>query len=396
MKNKNQLTMTFIRSLIVSIILTLIFSFNFTLPGVIREIVTDESLVATYKDKGLFYIEGDKFGRLFAFPCLGAGLGCLLTQFLKINLKSFLFLGNIFFTFGTLLQFLMFNYWIFLIARIVIGVGIGIVCSIVPTYLSIISPMEKRGFYCSLQQIALVSGFFFSTVCRYYFNNERWKIPFYATFFLSASLYGILPFVENPIISKNKGKSIIDLFKTKEAYLSIITGLLMHLSQHLASINVIICYTDEIFEHKKMYHIIFNIVQILFTCINGFFIERFGRKQLLLLSIFVTFFSLCFLSFGKLEKAFAFLYIAGFCIGLGPVIWYASAEIFPPEFVVTGISLLSLTNWFWGWFQQKVCFYLKNKMGNMAYMPFNVGLGLCLIYFMVFFKETKNKPADFQ
>lgn len=393
---KEKVTMQFLRSLIVSIGLTLIFSFNFTAPSIIYEMVTDEDKVKLYKNVGLFFIESSKFDRLFVFPCLGAGLGCLITQIAKMRLKNFLILANLFFTSGTLLQFLFQNYFSILLARIIIGIGIGVVCSIVPTYLSLISPLEKRGFYCSLQQIALTSGFLISTICRYSFNNEKWKIPFFGTFIFSVFLFSLLPFINDPEVGEKKGKNLYQLFTTKEAFLSILTGLLLHLSQHLASINVIICYTDKIFQKNQTYHILFNIVQVLFTCVNGFFIDKFGRKQLLLLSIFVTFVALCFLSFKIWQFVFAFVYIAGFCIGLGPVIWYASAEIFPAEFVVAGISFLSLTNWIWGWIQPKLCLFLQGKMGEKAFLPFNVALGACFVYFLVWFKETRNRASDFQ
>lgn len=273
-----QSKMKFINSLIVSILLTLLFSFNFTVPSVIRELVKDEIEVKKYAESGLFYISDNDFSKLFVFPCLGAGIGCLLAQLFNLELRKFLFLGNAFFTAGTFLQFLLKNYQLFLFARILIGVATGIVCSIVPTYLSVISPLEKRGFYCALQQIALTSGFLISSLCRYTFNNNKWKFPFFSSFIVSLFLYCLLPFIENPILSKNKGKNLIQLFRTKEAFLSIITGILLHLSQHLASINVIICYTDEIFKGKKSNHILFNIIQVLFTCVNGYFIDWFGRK----------------------------------------------------------------------------------------------------------------------
>jgi MFS family permease len=97
-----------------------------------------------------------------------------------------------------------------------------------------------------------------------------------------------------------------------------------------------------------------GVTNLIFTIIAMFFIDRFGRKTLLLVGAVGMFFSLAGAAFhyywenlfgGAGVVAFIVGFIAFFAFSQGAVIWVFLAEIFPNKVRSKGQALGSFTHW---------------------------------------------------
>mmetsp|Transcript_37245 Transcript_37245/g.57772 ORF Transcript_37245/g.57772 Transcript_37245/m.57772 type:complete len:140 (+) Transcript_37245:146-565(+) len=109
-----------------------------------------------------------------------AGVGCILIPFFcdKWGRRSGLLLASIMFILGILMCITTSIFWIFLIGRIVIGLGIGMVLIGAPLLLSEITPSKKRGSVVTFAELANCLGILLGFIVGYvmYLNNQNWRL----------------------------------------------------------------------------------------------------------------------------------------------------------------------------------------------------------------------------
>ncbi len=230
---------------------------------------------------------------------------------------------------------------IFIVFRILGGLGIGLASTISPMYIAEVSPSIYRGRLVSLNQLAIVIGILAAQIFNYViadpvpenmtdleimnsWNGQiGWRWMFWAEL-APATLFFVLIFVipESPRwLSKNKrwdeslkvldsigGKvyaddiqeqiketlkedneeviKIKELFKGKNKKL-IITGIILAFLQQWCGINVVFNYAEEVFTSAgygvsdALFNIILTgVVNLVFTVIAMQVIDRWGRKKL--------------------------------------------------------------------------------------------------------------------
>ncbi|WP_289062204.1 sugar porter family MFS transporter [uncultured Zobellia sp.] len=232
---------------------------------------------------------------------------------------------------------------VFIVFRILGGLGIGLASTISPMYIAEVSPSIYRGRLVSLNQLAIVVGILAAQIINYgiadpvvqnasdiqifeSWNGQMgWRWMFWAEL-VPAFLFFVLIFAipESPRwLSKNSQKelslkilsniggddyahqtqseinenllgaenkvSISQLFKGKNKKL-VITGVVLAFLQQWCGINVIFNYAEEIFTSAgygvsdALFNIILTgIVNLIFTLIAMRVIDRWGRRNLWLL-----------------------------------------------------------------------------------------------------------------
>ena len=86
------------------------------------------------------------------------------------------------------------------------------------------------------------------------------------------------------------------------------------------------------------------------------FVDKFGRRPILIFGLIFTTISMCLLAWcfyhgtttvelKYLAVASVLLFIFGFAISLGPIMWIICAEIFPLEGRDFGVMVTTMTNW---------------------------------------------------
>ncbi len=279
----------------------------------------------------------------------------------------------------------------FMIFRFTGGFAIGASSVVAPIYISEIAPPKYRGRMVIAFQLNIVAGILFAYVSNYLLqgvggsNDWRWMLGVVAIPSLLFSVF-ILFTPESPrwlLINKNDEAGARKVFnlsgapadeiiheiknatvQKKEPLFSgkfnklILLAFLIAFFNQLSGINAIIYFAPRVFEMAGLAKSSaflssagIGIINLLFTLLGWYFIDRLGRKTLMYIGSigYIISLSLMALSFsGAIDGGitwFTFLFIAAHAIGQGAVIWVFISEIFPNSVRAAGMSLGSLTHW---------------------------------------------------
>lgn len=152
-------------------------------------------------------------GLLTAMIELGALLGAINQGWLadKISRKYSIVVAVIIFTVGSILQTAAVDYAMLVVARLIGGVGIGMLSMVAPLYISEISPPEIRGALLVLEEFSIVTGivvaFWITYGTQYMTGQWAWRLPFLLQM-LPGFVLGIgilfLPFSPRWLVSKSR------------------------------------------------------------------------------------------------------------------------------------------------------------------------------------------------
>lgn len=142
-------------------------------------------------------------GLMTAMIELGAMIGALNQGWIsdRISRRYSIIVAVLIFTFGSILQTAAVNYAMLTVARLIGGVGIGMLSMVAPLYISEVSPAEVRGTLLVLEEFCIVLGiviaFWITYGTRYMDGEWAWRLPFLLQmipgFILLAGVY-LMPF----------------------------------------------------------------------------------------------------------------------------------------------------------------------------------------------------------
>lgn len=298
---------------------------------------------------------------------------------------------------------------VFILFRIISGIGIGIASNISPMYLSEVSPPAVRGKFVAIYQLAIVLGILSAQIANWQiadpvlpgedmlnsWNGQTgWRWMLWAPAF-PAILYLLLIFIlpESPrwLISKasyNKATAIFtriagtdyatelveemkkttsetlqkvklsQLFRGK-TFKIVLIGIVLAILQQWCGINVVFNYAQEIFTSAgySVSDMLFNIVvtgivNVVFTLVGMYTVDKWGRRSLMLMGTTGLTFIYLLLGGGYYFQLEGFimlilvvLAIAVYAMTLAPVTWIVIAEIFPTKFRARGMALSTFALW---------------------------------------------------
>ena len=287
---------------------------------------------------------------------------------------------------------IMFN-----IYRVIGGIGVGLASAICPMYIGEVAPSNIRGMLVSWNQFAIIFGqlvvyfvnFFIlgehtnpiieqigqginavspnidpwtiSTGWRYRFGSEAVPAGLFALLICfvpetprylvsigqNEKALGILSRINGAQKAQQILQDIKDTMVVKTerlmtyGFLCIFVGIMLSVFQQAVGINAVLYYAPRIFgdmgmENPMVITVFMGVVNILFTLVAIFTVEKWGRKPLLIwgsigmaigaLGVAVTF------GHAGLEivtAASIMVYAASFMFSWGPICWVLIAEIFP-------------------------------------------------------------------
>jgi sugar porter (SP) family MFS transporter len=187
---------------------------------------------------------------------------------------------------------------------------------------------------------------------------------------------------------------------------SIMLAFLIAFFNQWSGINFIIYYSPRIFESAGFGSTTallssagIGIVNLIFTMIGMYLIDRAGRKKLMLIGSLGYIFSLVMISIVFYQQDFdgiqvpfyLFLFIASHAIGQGAVIWVYISEIFPNHVRASGQSLGTTTHWIFAALITLMMPYLLSKFNGGPIFAFFAGMMVLQLLFVLFMMpETKG------
>ncbi len=338
----------------------------------------------------------------------------------------------------------------FIIFRIIGGLAVGGSSVLSPMYISEIAPAEYRGRFAITFQLALVIGVLiaFATdlaLINTGINNWRWMfiseagpaILFFALlFFVSQSPRWLVKkgnykeaklVIEkvNQTVDSNKllqeikdsiDSEVVEHFKylLKKPYLRlVIIGVLIGMFNQTTGIAIVMIYSSDIFraagfgtESAILQTVIVGFTNLTFTIIAMAFIDRIGRKFMLLLgsvgmTIFLGLFSYVFFYDigGFMPLIFMISFVAFFAFSQGAVVWVLFAEMFPNNIRSRGVAIGSFSHWV---FYAILLFFFPVVKKSFSD---NSGIGYIFAFFAIvtfisfffykkFIVETKGKTLE--
>lgn len=180
-------------------------------------------------------------------------------------------------------------------------------------------------------------------------------------------------------------------------------------------INVVLYYAPEIFktmgaatDAALLQQIVVGAVNLSFTVLAIFTVDRFGRRPLMIIGALVMAVSMMILgttfythSVGIGSLVCMLVYTAGFAMSWGPVCWVLLAEIFPNMIRSTVMSIAVAGQWIanflvsWTFPMLDKNQYLTDTFNHgMAYWVYGVMGVLAALFIWKFVPETKGRTLE--
>ena len=211
-------------------------------------------------------------------------------------------------------------------------------------------------------------------------------------------------------IAKTEGESVkLSHLFSKALFPIIMIGIFIAVFQQWCGINVIFNYAEEIFAAAGygISSTLFNIVltgsiSLLFTIIAMFFVDRLGRRGLMLIGAGGLAIVYIYLAFGYYMqwKGSLMLYgvviaIAIYTLTLAPITWVLLSEIFPNRVRGAAMSVATFALWLACAILTITFPFLNKALGTSG--TFTVYSAICMIGFFFMLKklpETKQKSLE--
>lgn len=335
----------------------------------------------------------------------------------RFGRRKLMLLISLFFIVGTLIASLANSVYGILFGRLFIGFAIGMGSYTAPLYIAEVSPYEMRGGLVSLNQLAITLGILSSYLINYTFTSIdgswRWMFAIGLAPAILLSI-GMLFLPESPrwLVAQNQIDKAIATLKhlrhsgnvqheideiqhsltIKQASFReifspwirpvLFLGAALGFIQQVTGINTIIYYAPTIFQlagfHDTSSSIFatigIGVVNVLSTVFAIFFLDRIGRRPLLLVGLVGMCVSLLGLStafhmgtdISMLRWAAigcTFTYIICFAFSLGAILWLIVSEIFPLEVRGTAMSAAVFSCWLWNFLVSSTFLTLLNACG---------------------------------
>lgn len=386
-------------------------------------------------------------GLTVSIALIGTVLGSLLGSIPsdKFGRKKTLFIVAVFYLVSSLGTAFATDWTIFLIFRLIGGLGVGISSVTAPIYISEISPANSRGRLVGLFQFNVVLGILVSYLSNYIIGQggeDSWRLMlgiqavpsviFFALIFLvpesprwlilhKGKINEALAVLKkiNPTNCDEQLKAIQDSQKPKTSEENLLSkkykrpitlAVLFAIFNQVSGINAIIYYSPRIFEmaglgaHTSLLSTVgIGMVNFTFTLIAIAIIDKVGRRKLMLIGSFGLILSLGLVSktffsgdfSGLAITIYLMLFIAFFAFSQGAVIWVFISEIFPNEVRAKGQTLGSFTHWIMAAIVAFSFPYFAEKLGGgVTFMFFSVMMLLQLTFVWKMMPETKGRSLE--
>jgi len=376
----------------------------------------------------------------------------------RFGRRPVLLAAGLLFLAGTVIQAVTPGVEILVLGRLVAGFGIGFASVIAPLYAAEMAPQRIRGRIVSTYQLGITFGIFLAYLVSDLYDSAEWRMMF-----LLAAVPGVLLIIGILAVPES-ARWLVKMGRTREARESLekvaepadvekelsdveaevnaeaaegsaswsevfsprvrkalIVGVGLAIFQQITGINAIIYYADKIFASAglvstesqttaTLYCV--GLTNVLATFIAVAYIDRFGRRPLLLIGLVGMFVSLCAVALGFATQSTSdtgagasivgiitvvglIVCVASFAFSLGPVVWTIISEIYPARVRGKAVSLATAANWGAAFLVAQFFLTLTNGIGESA--TFFLFAAMCVLSFIFvwrFVPETRGHSLE--
>ncbi|KAF9287297.1 hypothetical protein BGZ68_002009 [Mortierella alpina] len=393
-------------------------------------------------------------------------------------------LGCAVFIVGVILQTASAGLTLLVIGRLVAGLGVGFVSAIIILYMSEIAPKKVRGAIVSGYQFCITIGLLLAACVTYGTENldtsASYRIPIGLQMLWALILgVGLLFLPESPRYFIRKGmveEARLALGRVRgqdpnshyiEAELNEIRanhdfekrmtpetgyigswllcfsgsiglassnvrktllGITLQMMQQWTGVNFVFYYSTIFLKgtgavsNPFLMSLIFTLVNVLSTPFSFWFVERFGRRSMLLygaigMTVCEFIVAIIGVTVGfnhtsvingvtiannipavNAQIAFIAIYIFFFATTWGPGAWVLIGEIFPLTIRSRGVALSTASNWFWNFIIGFITPYLVGteyaNMQSSVFFLWGTLCALCIVYAYFLVPETKGLTLE--
>jgi len=342
----------------------------------------------------------------------------------------------------------------FVAYRILGGIGVGLASMLSPMYIAEIAPPKIRGNLVAWNQFAIIFGMLVIYFVNFgiskmgsgdaWLHSIGWRYMFLSGA-VPATLFLLLLFFvpETPRFLMMKGdevgaRKVLSKLVTPEerenelseiraslaehsgklfsfGALLIFIGIGLSVLQQFVGINVVLYYATDIFKGMGMttnasllQTIIVGGVNLVFTVIAIFSVDRFGRKPLQIIGALVMAVSMVSLGGafwlggrGMIALVCMLVYTAGFAVSWGPVTWVLLSEIFPNQIrgkaMAVAVAAQWIANYLVSWsfpILNNNPYLVEHFKHGFAYWIYGVMSILAALFMWKFVPETKGRSLE--
>ncbi len=381
----------------------------------------------------------------------GAAAGAVLAAPMSFRLgrRRSLIAAAVAFVAGSLVCALSPTVTVLILGRLVLGLAIGVATFVAPLYLSEVAAESVRGAMISLYQLMITIGIFVAFVSDSVLTySGNWRLML-GVIVVPALLFlvGMFFVPDSPRWLMLRGRreeaeAVLDelghgraaakrelddieaqlqvrqqgfqMFRQNPNFRrSVGLGVALQVLQQLTGINVIMYYAPKIFEgagfgvqSASWATAIVGAVNVLSTFIAIAFVDRWGRRPILIASFTIMTVGMAVvgtLLWGGTPVGLSrdvvvgmlLVFIVGFAMGAGPLIWVLCAEIQPLKGRDFGIGCSTFTNWAANWLVGQTFLTLLAVLGQGATFWLYALLNALFVPFVLMFvPETKGVSLE--
>ena len=394
---------------------------------------------------------------------LGALLGALAAGKLadEIGRKRTVLIAGALFTLGALVQALAPDTVVLVAGRLIIGAGVGVAAVAAPLYAAELAPTAVRGRFVSAYQLAITIGIFLAyLVDGWLTESNSWRIMLGAAAVPGLLLFAValvaprsprwlmtqhrradaaaelrkvrpgvdfkprLDAIEAALRQEGARASWGEVF-AREWRRPLMIGVWLAVFQQITGINAIIYYADQIFAsagfvtqsaQTTVTTWAIGGVNVLATLIAVAFIDRLGRRKLLLtgligmgISLFVVGVAFRFIvkpaagaaaatgpsTAGIVTLLALVCFIICFAFSMGPVTWTVINEVFPGHIRGRAVAVATAVNWGSAFVVSQSFLSLIAAIGNsLTFWLFALFCGIAWIWIYYRVPETKGQSLE--
>ncbi|KAK3190019.1 hypothetical protein Dsin_029580 [Dipteronia sinensis] len=374
----------------------------------------------------------------------------------KFGRKPSILVASTFFLAGAALSAAAQNIWMIIIARILLGFGVGFGNEAVPLFLSEIAPVQHRGAVNILFQLFVTIGIFFANLVNYgtsKLHPNGWRVSLGLASVPAGFLFiGSLIITETPssliergndsnglkTLQKIRGVEDVEAefeqiklaseianqvkhpFKElmkRSSMPPLIIGVLLQVFQQFTGINAIMFYAPVLFQTvgfkddaSLLSSVITGIVNVASTLVSIYAVDKVGRRVLLLQACVQMFISqiaigvilrLNLNATNSLTRAEAIvvvflvcLFVMAFAWSWGPLGWLIPSETFPLETRTAGFAFAVSSNMFFTFLIAQAFLSMMCHLRAYIFIFFAGWILLMFLFALFLLPETKNVPID--